>query len=217
MKLIGSKIEKSLERSLKFSHNWLFQKPDGEIWKNALLRVDPKLRTAYTLYMTPGESEDFRTFITDKKEIFVIEISRIDPNEPVRIEQIHFQQYKRDLRGRDDNLQLMIVLKLIEKDLKTLTQSEIEKLSTKPDEYKVMYNKEQFGIELKYKVLQKHPICEIGHWACSIYLEYNYYNDLALRDMLLRLNTMEDGPEFALTYEELNQIADDLIAGKDVK
>ena len=167
--------------------------------------------------MTPGESEDFRTFITDKKEIFVIEISRIDPNEPVRIEQIHFQQYKRDLRGRDDNLQLMIVLKLIEKDLKTLTQSEIEKLSTKPDEYKVMYNKEQFGIELKYKVLQKHPICEIGHWACSIYLEYNYYNDLALRDMLLRLNTMEDGPEFALTYEELNQIADDLIAGKDVK
>jgi hypothetical protein len=28
---------------------------------------------------------------------------------------------------------------------------------------------------------------------------------------------MELGPEFVFTYEELEQIADDLIAGKDVK
>ena len=36
-------------------------------------------------------------------------------------------------------------------------------------------------------------------------------------ELLLTLNKMELGPEFAYTYEELEQIADDLIAGKDVK
>ncbi len=74
-----------------------------------------------------------------------------------------------------------------------------------------------FGIELKERVLKKQDITEIGHWAYWIYLEYIKDIDLDFREILLTLNGMEDGPEFAFTYEELNQIADDLIAGKDVK
>jgi hypothetical protein len=35
--------------------------------------------------------------------------------------------------------------------------------------------------------------------------------------MLIILNFTSLGPEFAFSYEELNQIADDLIAGKEVK
>jgi hypothetical protein len=80
-----------------------------------------------------------------------------------------------------------------------------------------MYTRKMFGIELKERVLKKQDITEIGHWAYWIYLEYIKDIDLDFREILLTLNGMEDGPEFAFTYEELNQIADDLIAGKDVK
>ncbi|WP_218813546.1 hypothetical protein [Rickettsiella endosymbiont of Dermanyssus gallinae] len=41
--------------------------------------------------------------------------------------------------------------------------------------------------------------------------------DDILEELLLILNRMEDDPQFAFSYEELNQIADDLIAGKEVK
>lgn len=80
-----------------------------------------------------------------------------------------------------------------------------------------MYTKKMFGTELKERVLKKQDITEIGHWAYWTYLEYIKDIDLDFREILLTLNGMEDGPEFAFTYEELNQIADDLIAGKDVK
>lgn len=80
-----------------------------------------------------------------------------------------------------------------------------------------MYTRVQFAQELKERVLKKQAVAEIGSWAFSMYWKYIADIDLDFRDLLLTLNTMEDGPEFAFTYEELNQIADDLIAGKDVK
>lgn len=81
-----------------------------------------------------------------------------------------------------------------------------------------MYTRTLFGIELKARVLKRQDIIEIGRWAYSMYLAHiNDINDDAFDKILLTLNSMEDGPEFAFTYEELNQIADDLIAGKDVK
>jgi len=81
-----------------------------------------------------------------------------------------------------------------------------------------MYTRKQFGKELKEKVLMKQDIVEIAHWTYSMYLKHiGEINDPGFDDILLTLNTMEDGPEFAFTYEELNQIADDLIEGKDVK
>ena len=77
-----------------------------------------------------------------------------------------------------------------------------------------MYTKKFFGKELKMKVLNKVPAYDIGHWAYSIYLEEDV--EPGLDDILLTINTMEDGPEFIFTYDELNQIADDLISGKPV-
>ena len=78
-----------------------------------------------------------------------------------------------------------------------------------------MYTKITFGRFLKDKVSKKIPVSDIGYMAYIIYLEEDVEPELD--NILLTLNTMEDGPEFAFTYEELEQIADDLIAGKDVK
>jgi hypothetical protein len=79
-----------------------------------------------------------------------------------------------------------------------------------------MYTKEIFGKILKAKVLQKQCVADIGHWSYSVYLEHISDIDLEFRDILLTLNTMEDGPEFSFIYEELEQIANDLISGKEV-
>lgn len=122
MKLIGSRTEKLIEDSLKASQELLFHSVTRKKWKNELLRLDPNLKTAYMLNYIPEQGEDIRTFITDKKEIYVIEISRVDPEEPVIVEQINFHEYKKSLRGKDANLTLIIALKLIEEDLKSMKQ-----------------------------------------------------------------------------------------------
>lgn len=81
-----------------------------------------------------------------------------------------------------------------------------------------MYTRKIFGLELKERVSKKQNITEIGRWAYWIYMEYiNDINDDYFDEILLTLDGMQDGPEFSFTYEELNQLADDLIAGKDVK
>ena len=80
----------------------------------------------------------------------------------------------------------------------------------------MMYSRKQFGIELKEKINQKESVSKIGEWAHSVYLQHIDDIDLDFRDILLTLNTMELGPEFAYSYEELLEIADALIAGKPV-
>ena len=80
-----------------------------------------------------------------------------------------------------------------------------------------MYTRKQFGIELKHKVIEKKPVYKIGEWAHTMYIEHIEDIDLSFRRILLKLNTMELGYEFALTYEKLEGIADNLIAGKEVK
>lgn len=79
------------------------------------------------------------------------------------------------------------------------------------------YTREQFGKELKQRVANKEVMESIAHWAYIIYLDHCHEIDKTFRSMLLILNKMEDGPEFFFSYEELNQIADDLILGKEVK
>lgn len=80
----------------------------------------------------------------------------------------------------------------------------------------MIYNKAKFGRELKERVLQKQDIVDIGIWAHSVYLECGSRTDAKLLQLMLGLNTMELGDEFAISYEMLNKIADDLIAGKDI-
>jgi len=80
-----------------------------------------------------------------------------------------------------------------------------------------MYTKVQFGKDLKQRVLEKEKVEFIGKWAHSAYWEHILNIEEDLIDIALDLSTMELGPEFAYSYEELDQIADDLIAGKEVK
>lgn len=77
--------------------------------------------------------------------------------------------------------------------------------------------KQVYGNELKKYVLARVPTEKIGLWAFSFYLEYIDEVDSDFEDTLLTLNKMELGPEFAFTHEELEKIADDLIAGNNVK
>ena len=83
----------------------------------------------------------------------------------------------------------------------------------------MMYTQEQFGKELKEIIRKREPISFIGAWAHDTYYEHISEIDptSGLRGLLLDLGTMELGPEFAYSYEELNDIANRLIAGEDVK
>ena len=81
----------------------------------------------------------------------------------------------------------------------------------------MIYTKAAFGSDLKNRIQKKQSVIDIGIWAYEVYLDWPDVNDVDFLDLLIRLNTMELGPEFALAYDELEQIADDLIAGKEVK
>jgi hypothetical protein len=73
-----------------------------------------------------------------------------------------------------------------------------------------------FGLELKERVLQKRDVTEIGIWAHSTYLDHCGQLEPGLSQVMLGLNTMELGSEFARSYKILNKIADDLIARKEI-
>lgn len=77
--------------------------------------------------------------------------------------------------------------------------------------------KQTYGYELKKYVLAKSPIEKIGMWAFSFYWNHIEEIDSDFEDILLTLNKMELGPEFALSYKELERIADALISGNQVK
>ena len=77
-----------------------------------------------------------------------------------------------------------------------------------------MYTKVQFGKDLKQKVFERKNVESIGGWAFNTYLKNISDLEDGVSEIALHLGTMELGPEFAFSYEELDQIADDLIAGK---
>jgi hypothetical protein len=78
-----------------------------------------------------------------------------------------------------------------------------------------MYTREDFGRELKERASERQDRIEIGCWAYEMYMEHIVDIDLKFADILLTLNSMEMGPEFHLSYKRLDEIADDLIAGKE--
>ena len=82
-----------------------------------------------------------------------------------------------------------------------------------------MYTQQQFGKELKEMIEKREERAFIGSWAHDKYYEHIFEIDenSGLRKILLQLGTMELGPEFARSYEELENIADRLIAGEDVQ
>ncbi len=79
------------------------------------------------------------------------------------------------------------------------------------------YTRKEFGLELKEKIKNKEDAELIGLWALSVYYEYMLEIDDDFQDFLTDLSGMSAGPEFTRSYEELNKIADRLVAGEDVK
>lgn len=79
--------------------------------------------------------------------------------------------------------------------------------------------KEQFGKELKRRVMHNEDRGSIGACSHAFYYKHLFEIDFdpEFGEFLLQLGTMEMGPEFERSYEELDQIADRLIAGEDVQ
>ena len=79
------------------------------------------------------------------------------------------------------------------------------------------YLKIIFGEMLKGKLEQLIPADEIGKWAYDYYFTNMDILDDEFSDLLQTLSLMDSGPEFEYTYDQLNKVADDLMAGKNVK
>lgn len=77
--------------------------------------------------------------------------------------------------------------------------------------------KKQFGRDLKELLKKTRNTSDIGKWASSVYWKHLLDLEDGVRRLALDLGNMEPGSEFAFSYEELDQIANDLIAGKEVK
>ena len=74
----------------------------------------------------------------------------------------------------------------------------------------------QYGKLLKKQVENRMSRVQIGSSAHTFYLDKIEQLNSKMYNLLIGLTMMEMGPEFEYSYEELEKIADDLIAGKDV-
>ena len=81
-----------------------------------------------------------------------------------------------------------------------------------------MYTRADFGKELKERVIKKQSVVLIAEWAYSVYLEHVADIDIdpEFRNILFILNFMDVGPKAEFSHERLNEMADNLIAGKRV-
>jgi hypothetical protein len=80
-----------------------------------------------------------------------------------------------------------------------------------------VYTRQQFGYELQEKLEQKEDVALIGRWAFAIYRMHGFNIDSDFKQFLKDLSLMEHDPQFEKSYEELEQIANRLIAGENVK
>jgi hypothetical protein len=82
--------------------------------------------------------------------------------------------------------------------------------------YNEVMSKVAFGEELKKAILGKKSVAYISRWCYSLYCDWKERTDKNFLALLFTLGTMEGGPEFEYSYEELLEIAEDLIACKEV-
>ena len=81
--------------------------------------------------------------------------------------------------------------------------------------YPKLCSKSWVGKELKKKIENREPLERIGAWMYEIHLDCGREFGEQLQSLFLDLAMMELGEGFFKTYEELDQIADELIAGKE--
>ncbi|MDN3504630.1 MAG: hypothetical protein P0S95_03540 [Rhabdochlamydiaceae bacterium] len=77
------------------------------------------------------------------------------------------------------------------------------------------YTKNKFGRELKTILDCGYNSNKIGEWAHSIHLQQCGEINKELEEVLFDLFVLEEGPEFELSIEELNKLADKLIEEGD--
>jgi hypothetical protein len=81
----------------------------------------------------------------------------------------------------------------------------------------LMNVKKEFGVGLKKHVLNKKDPEKTGAWVCIFLANHSDVIDSDFENALLTLSTMEDGKQFYYTEEELLEIAENFINGKEVK
>ena len=69
-------------------------------------------------------------------------------------------------------------------------------------------------MDLNSKLLQGSSCSEIAKWAYQLYIEYGLEFEVGLNEPVLKLMAMEEGPEFILTKDELQLLADSFL-GKE--
>ena len=72
-------------------------------------------------------------------------------------------------------------------------------------------NKEKIGKELKAELIRGYSITRISRWAFRVFSENIRSLDPSLRDILESIFAMEADPQFEMTFDELNDLADRLI------
>lgn len=74
-----------------------------------------------------------------------------------------------------------------------------------------MYSNHDFGRELKIILSKSSDIIKIARWAEHVYTIYCREFSQELDDVVMALSTMEHGPEFEYTENELRLLAELLI------
>lgn len=133
-----------------------------------------------------------------------------------------FQEFLIDLNAMEDDPQFEFSHEELNKIADRLISGEqwidlYNKYNGQPkDKFRQLRVRQNFGKELKEKVKAREHVTEIGKWA-NFYYENMGNLESDFQDVLKKLSVMSTGFKNRRSYEELDQIADRLIAGEDVK
>jgi len=74
------------------------------------------------------------------------------------------------------------------------------------------YSKHQFGVELQQQIEKGVDITRIARWAHhNVCLRHALEMDPELKDIVMQIIAMEEGPEFEFSEEELRKTVEDLM------
>lgn len=77
------------------------------------------------------------------------------------------------------------------------------------------YSKKQFGQGLLDQINNGFDVIRISKWAFHEYFNNTRKISKSLKDVIMDVVTMEEGPEFEYTEKELRKLASDLLKSED--
>jgi len=72
------------------------------------------------------------------------------------------------------------------------------------------YTRKEFGARLRAQLSIDYDVVKVARWAHQQYLDHCRELDGDLVNEMMRIIAMEEGPEFELTGQEIQAIADEL-------